>query len=245
MRLIIANPDKTPLNVPRSQVRVRRLRLIWAGVVLGIVAYQWSAWPDAGILFGPFWLVRGQGFGIVTGLAAVCLLSLLFAYPARPGRLTAIVSAAGILLWCAVGVVGSLTVTVPAVVPAATAYTDGFEVVVATLTADGTLESARSIPLAEVEQAADNEGAMLLLPADEAAVAAELESSIDKSGDVSVRVTVTRLSADRQQVRTSFHYSMRTYYYEYEVNGPRVRPIESGHRDRASSSASRYAPAGG
>jgi hypothetical protein len=236
----MASHPETPTIVKRSWFATNRLFAIWTAAFLGIMAWNWGVWPKASITFGPFWFVRSEGLEALTAIGIVILLSMLFAFPARPGVFTAILSAAGFGLWCAAGMIGQETIAIPVVVSPQTAYSDGFEVVIVELAEDGTPASARSVPLAEAEQAARDERCTLLMPDDETAVAQMLEQVEDRKGDFSVHVSVERLSTDKQKIRTSFHDSMRTYSYEYEIAGGTVTPMQSGYRDLRRSSAVRY-----
>jgi hypothetical protein len=99
-------------TVPETRIDSRRssseigLLLIWTGIFVIAMAYYWAIWPDASLLFGPFWIVRYNGLDPCTGFGIFLLLAVLFTFPAKPGVLTAIVSLCGFLLWCAAGAVG-------------------------------------------------------------------------------------------------------------------------------------------
>jgi hypothetical protein len=99
------------------------------------------------------------------------------------------------------------------------------------------VSNVRSLPLREAEQAIAA-GAKATLPANPAAVAKALPTG--KSGDSRAYVTATQLPVGKQQVRVSFHQSMRTYVYEYVVDGGKVTPIRSEYRDLAKSTAVQY-----
>ena len=124
----------------------------------------------------------------------------------------------------------------PAVVPASTAYSDGFEVVVFDMR-DGVPSNVRSLHLKEAEQAIAA-GAQASIPGDPAAVQEKL--SAGKSGDYHVLLTAKPLEAGKQQVRLAFHESKRTYVYEYAVTGTRIVPLSSEYRDLARSEVVRY-----
>jgi len=73
---------------------------------VGVMAFHWNAWPNCSILFGTFWVVRYNGLDPCTGFGTLILLSLLFAFPIRPGVFAALASAVGFLLWLFAGVIG-------------------------------------------------------------------------------------------------------------------------------------------
>jgi hypothetical protein len=101
----MASSPETPMNPRRSGFRVS-LFLIWTGVFIGVMAYNWAAWPNASIMFGPFWIVRYNGLDPGLAFCILILLSMLFAFPAKPNVFTALVSAAGLCLWFVAGMVG-------------------------------------------------------------------------------------------------------------------------------------------
>jgi hypothetical protein len=107
---------------------------------------------------------------------------------------------------------------------AATAYTDGFEVVVR----DG---QVGAFLLEEAEARLARPGATALL-VDADATAKDLEAK--KRGGSRypfVSLKVSTRDGGWQEVSLSFHYSARTFYYDYATDGRRVKPILSGHRD--------------
>ena len=93
-----------------------------------------------------------------------------------------------------------------------TAYTDGFEVVVLELAADGSLSSVRSIKLAEAEALIERDQRYsLLIPGDGSEVANALEANGARSGDFGIEVGVENLSASEQDIRVSFRYGSSRY----------------------------------
>src|SRR5258707_925152 len=101
----MASLPETPPNANRSRFRAGLL-LTWTGVFLGLMCYHWNAWPNCSILFGPFFIVRYNGLDPCTAFGTLILMSLLFAFPMRPGIFTALASAAGFVLWVFAGIVG-------------------------------------------------------------------------------------------------------------------------------------------
>lgn len=93
------------MNINRSWFRVG-LFLIWTGVFISVMAYNWTSWPNASIVFGPFWIVRYNGLDPGLAFCILILLSMLFAFPAKPNVWTALVSAAGFWLWYVAGIAG-------------------------------------------------------------------------------------------------------------------------------------------
>ena len=46
-----------------------------------------------------------------------------------------------------------------------------------------------------------------------------------------MRLNVSMGQGGWQEVSLSFHYSARTFYYDYATDGRSVKPLFSGHRD--------------
>jgi hypothetical protein len=124
-----------------------------------------------------------------------------------------------------------------ATVPASMAYADGFEVVVFDFH-DGAPSNARALPLKDAERAIAA-GSVCSPPDDPAAI--ERQLSAGRTGDSRGRVAVTSLDASKRQVRLSFHEGNRTFAYEYVVDGTRIVPRSSSHRDLNKSNVTRYA----
>lgn len=119
----------------------------------------------------------------------------------------------------------------------ASAYSDGFEVVVLDTDEGGVIVSVQSLPLGEAEQAIEA-GATALLPIDPSLI--EQQLSAGTSGDFRTIVSVETLGEGKQHVRLSFHESKRTFVYEYVVDGTQVTPVASAYRDLAKSKSVRY-----
>jgi hypothetical protein len=122
-------------------------------------------------------------------------------------------------------------------VPVATAYSDGFEVVVFD-TQNGSPTNVRSLKLKATE-AAIAAGSQAMLPKD--VVPIEMQLIAGQSGDSHAWVNVIPLAGGKQQVHVEFHDSVRTYVYEYVVDGTKITPVESEYRDLAKSEEVRYA----
>lgn len=121
--------------------------------------------------------------------------------------------------------------------PTASAYSDGFEVVVLDTDEGGAIVSVQSLPLGEAEQAV-TVGATALLPVDPSLI--EQQLSAGTSGDFRAIVSVETLGEGKQHVRLSFHESKRTFVYEYVVEGTNITPIASDYRNLAKSESVRY-----
>jgi hypothetical protein len=119
---------------------------------------------------------------------------------------------------------------------ASAAYSDGFEAIVFDMQ-NGTPTNVRSLELKAAE-AAIVAGSQATLPSDAASI--EHQLSAGQTGDSHVLVKLTPLPAGKQQIRLEFHDSMRTYVYEYVVDGTHIAPIESEYRDLAKSEEVRY-----
>ena len=100
-------------------------------------------------------------------------------------------------------------------VPVSKAYGDGFEVVVYDLR-DGNATNVRSLPLKDAEQAVAG-GARAVISVDVAEIQRQL--STGKTGDSRVVLTAQTLAEGKQRIRVAFHESIRTFVYEYEVDG--------------------------
>ena len=135
---------------------------------------------------------------------------------------------------------GRSTVT-PKVVPAATAYTDGFEVVVFDAASDGSPTNVQSLHLSEAEAAIAGGSAALVRNGE----AASLEQSlaVGHTGDWRATIKVTPIDAETQTVCVAIRESKRTYAYEYRVAGSSVVPMSSSYRDLRTSNGVTYAPA--
>lgn len=116
------------------------------------------------------------------------------------------------------------------------AYADGFEVVVFDTT-NSVATNVRSLRLRDAEDAIAA-GAQAFVVGDPSLIERKIPTG--KSGDSHVVFNVQPLG-NKQQIRLEFHYSLRTFTYEYLVEGQRLQPLESGYRDLARSSTVTYA----
>ncbi len=125
--------------------------------------------------------------------------------------------------------------------PAASAYTDGFEVIVVEMSDDGTVAAVRALPLADAEaEIAGNAACTMLLPGDPGRIAERLERHEDVAGDFNVGVTVVAGADEAQEVHVIYQYSARTFTYTYRVQGTTVTPLRSSCRDLGRSNEVQY-----
>jgi hypothetical protein len=82
------------------------LLTVWTGSFVGIMAYEYSAWPSGSIFFGPFWFIRYNGIDMSSVLSLLIGLPLLFAFPFKPCLLSFLLFLLGLLLWISLGVLG-------------------------------------------------------------------------------------------------------------------------------------------
>ncbi|GDX97076.1 hypothetical protein LBMAG47_27410 [Planctomycetia bacterium] len=125
---------------------------------------------------------------------------------------------------------------VPVETPIATAYSDGFEVIVCEPDAAAGRAKVRSLPLEQAE-AEIAKGASGLIKGDPKQAESDLRSN---QGVEVASVNVTSLGDNKQRVLYSLHYGSRTFAYQYLVDGARVTPEKSEYRDLAKSRAVLY-----
>lgn len=132
--------------------------------------------------------------------------------------------------------------------PAAQAEADGFEVVVYDVDPAGILANVRSLPLRQARDACAA-GSVARLPTDPATLASieralvpAGKSNSGDGGDARAALAFKPLDPNRQQVRLEFHQGLRTYVYEYTVDGQDLTPTASSYRDLNTSREVRYAP---
>jgi hypothetical protein len=131
----------------------------------------------------------------------------------------------------------------PAVAPASQADADGFEAVVYDVDPAGIVANVRTLPLRQARDAVAA-GSTARLPTNPTALAA-LERAVPtgtSGGDARAALTAQTLDPNRQHVRLELHQSLRTYVYEYTVDGPDLIPTASSYRDLNTSREVRYAP---
>lgn len=93
-------------SLDTSRFVVRWLvRLVCAAAFSALMTVEWKRWPDGSPLLGPLGIVWYNGIGMES--AAICAISLamLFAFPMKPGLITALVSLVGAVNWFFWGVV--------------------------------------------------------------------------------------------------------------------------------------------
>ena len=124
---------------------------------------------------------------------------------------------------------------VPVETPIASAYMDGFEVIVCDAEAKGQ-PKARSLPLKQAE-AEIAKGASALIKGDPKLAESDLlsDSSIEMAS-----IRVSSLGDGKQRVRFSLHGGIRTHVYQYIVDGTRLIPEKSEYRDVGKSRAVLY-----
>jgi hypothetical protein len=85
-----------------------RLLLIaaWVCLFTGVMAYEWSRWPNGSTLFGPFWIIRYNGLHFESGAACLVLFAMLSAFPVKPHLLTFLLVLPGLVGWLGLGLVG-------------------------------------------------------------------------------------------------------------------------------------------
>jgi hypothetical protein len=95
---------ETKPHTARWRARVILL-LVWTGSFSGLMAYEWTVWPNGSFLFGPFWFIRLH----VMDRGELCIsfvaFLMLFLFPLKPTVQTFIVFVSGVLLWCFLGMV--------------------------------------------------------------------------------------------------------------------------------------------
>jgi hypothetical protein len=129
--------------------------------------------------------------------------------------------------------------TNPTTAPVQSAYTDGFEVIVIETADDGTISSARSLPLKEAESLVSNNPQFGFAITDTNRIEQLLTADNSQQGDFSINITTTNTDAS-QVIRTSFHYSSKTYWYEYKITGDNVSPLSSGYTDLQRNASVQY-----
>ena len=126
--------------------------------------------------------------------------------------------------------------------PAAQAEADGFEALVYDVDAAGIIANVRTLPLRQARDAVAA-GSVARLPNDPAARAA-VERAIPTGrigGDARAAVTAHDFDPTHQQIRLEFHDPLRTYIYEYTVDGPDLLPTAATYRDLNTSREVHYA----
>lgn len=126
--------------------------------------------------------------------------------------------------------------------PAAQADADGFEALVYDVDPAGIIANVRTLPLRQARDACAA-GSVARLPNDPAARAA-LERAIPTGrigGDARASVTAHDFDPTHQQIRLEFHDPLRTYTYEYTVDGPDLLPTSATYRDLNTSREVHYA----
>ncbi len=123
--------------------------------------------------------------------------------------------------------------------PVQSAYNDGFEVVVVETTDDGTITSAKSLPLKEAESTLKDNPQLGFTISDSDRIAQLLQAETTQQGDFTIQVTATTTNTN-QIIRTSFHYSSNTFWYEYRVANGSVTPLSSGFHDLNHNSTVQY-----
>ena len=127
--------------------------------------------------------------------------------------------------------------------PAAQAEVDGFEALVYDVDPAGIIANVRTLPFRQARDACAA-GSVARLPNDPAA-RATLERAIPNphtGADSRASVTTHDFDPTHQEVRLEFHDPLRTYIYEYTVDGPDLIPTSATYRDLNTSREVHYAP---
>lgn len=87
-------------SLDASKFVVRWLvRLVFAAGFGALITAEWKSWPNGSPLLGPFGIVWYNGIGIESAAICAISLALLFAFPVKPGVITALVSFVGAVNW--------------------------------------------------------------------------------------------------------------------------------------------------
>jgi hypothetical protein len=123
--------------------------------------------------------------------------------------------------------------------PLATAYTDGFEVIVTEFSDDATILSAKSLPLKAAESIVSGNSRCSYAIHDTEQIVEFLKANESRQGDFTIHIDLIEQGSD-QKVRTTFQYGSKSFWYEYSVADRNVTPLSSGFRDLNQDSVVQY-----